>query len=126
VKYLKTSLLAIQRAIAGTPVLSLRKIEPDLRLPRLTKGIPSIIGSRDRRAILAGSKSVIQFFLSIFALFRVIDVPVQPEVSTITDAFSGNLAFLQESLGFYEITFRNLIRCPLVVRPAKLLFLETS
>jgi hypothetical protein len=43
----------------------------------------------------------------------------------ITDAFSG-IAFLQESLGFYEIKFRNLIRCPLVMRPAKLLFLETS
>jgi len=42
VKYLKASLLAIQRAIAGTPVKSLREIEPDLPLPRLAKcGLPA-------------------------------------------------------------------------------------
>lgn len=41
VKYLKASLLAIQRAIAGSPMKSLREIEPDLPLPRLTKsGLP--------------------------------------------------------------------------------------
>jgi len=125
VKYLKASLLAIQRAIAGNPVSQLREIEPDFRLPRLTKGIPSIIGSRDRRAILAGSKSVIQFYLSIFALFRVIEAPVKPKLSTITDGFSGNLLFLQESLGFYYNVV-NLIRCPKQMAKAKLLFLETS
>jgi hypothetical protein len=44
---------------------------------------------------------------------------------TITDEFSGNLASLQESLGFFfENKFRNLIRCPLVMHPTKLLFLE--
>jgi hypothetical protein len=79
VKYLKASLLAIQRAIAGSPVHSLREIEPDLPLPRLTKGIPSIIG-------------FIQVYLSVFALFRVIDVPVQPKISTITEGFSGNIS----------------------------------
>lgn len=41
VKYLKASLLAIQRAIAGNRVKSLREIEPDLNLPRLsTSGLP--------------------------------------------------------------------------------------
>jgi len=40
-KYLKASLLAIQRAIAGSPIKSLREIEPDLPLPRLSKsGLP--------------------------------------------------------------------------------------
>lgn len=69
VKYLKASLLAVQRAIAGSPVSLLREIWLDLRLLKLTKGIPSIIGSRDRRAILAGSKSVIQFYLGISCSF---------------------------------------------------------
>lgn len=41
VKYLKASLLSIQRAIAGSPMKSLREIEPDLPLPRLSKsGLP--------------------------------------------------------------------------------------
>lgn len=38
VKYLKASLLAIQKVIAGTPFKSLSEIEPDLPLPRLSKG----------------------------------------------------------------------------------------
>jgi len=38
VKYLKASLLAIQKVIAGTPVKSLSEIEPEIPLPRLSKG----------------------------------------------------------------------------------------
>jgi hypothetical protein len=38
VKYLKASLLAIQKVIAGTPFSSLNEIEPELPLPRLSKG----------------------------------------------------------------------------------------
>jgi len=41
VKYLKASLLSIQRLIAGSPVSSLREIEPDLPLPRLANGLPA-------------------------------------------------------------------------------------
>lgn len=41
-KYLKAALLAIQRRIAGSPVKSLREIEPDLPLPRLSSsGLPA-------------------------------------------------------------------------------------
>jgi len=125
-KYLKASLLAIQRSIAGSPVKSLREIEPDLPLPSIVKGLPAIIGTRDRRAIMAGSKSVIQFYLSIFALHRVIDAPVKAKLNTITDGFSGNIKFLEGSLGFFETCFKDLIRCPINLKPAKLLFLETS
>jgi hypothetical protein len=40
-KYLKASLLSIQRAIAGSPMKSLREIESDLPLPRLSRsGLP--------------------------------------------------------------------------------------
>lgn len=44
VKYLKVSQLAIQKKISGSPFSSLREIEPDLPLPRLTRsGLPSFI-----------------------------------------------------------------------------------
>lgn len=40
-KYLKASLLSIQRAIAGNKVKTLRELEPDLPLPRLSSsGLP--------------------------------------------------------------------------------------
>jgi hypothetical protein len=61
VKYLKASQLAVQRAVAGKPCSSLREIEPDLPLPRLSRsGLPVIISLADRRAIIAGSPSTIR------------------------------------------------------------------
>lgn len=60
VKYLKACSLAIQRAVAGKPMTSLRELEPELPLPRLSSsGLPVIIGSRDRQAILSGSRKAI-------------------------------------------------------------------
>jgi hypothetical protein len=65
VRYLKACSLALQRAIAGSPVKSLREIEPDLPLPRLSKsGLPIIMGISDRRAVMSGGVSVIRFWLS--------------------------------------------------------------
>jgi hypothetical protein len=62
VSYLKSSQLALQRKVAGSPVESLREIEPGKPLPRLAScGLPRIIPSRDRRAILQGSPSVIRW-----------------------------------------------------------------
>jgi hypothetical protein len=83
------------------------------------------IGTRDRRAILGGSKSVVQFYLSMFSLFRVIDAPVKAKLNTITDEFSGNKEFLLGALGFFK-NFKDLIGGPIKLRPAELLFLETS
>jgi hypothetical protein len=55
VKYLKASQLAIQKAVAKNGFKSLRDIEPDLPLPRLTAaGLPRYIPLRDRRLILSG------------------------------------------------------------------------
>jgi hypothetical protein len=92
VKYLKACSLALSKAIAGQPFTSLRDIEPDLPLPRLTKsGLPRIIGTRDRKAILSGSTKVIRMYLSLFNLYRIISIPVKPKLSTITDPFNGDV-----------------------------------
>jgi len=62
IKFLKATQLAIQKKIAGSPFSSLREIEPDLPLPRLTKsGLPLIIKLGDRSAIVRGSLTVIRF-----------------------------------------------------------------
>jgi hypothetical protein len=61
VKYLKACNLAISKFLAGEPFKSLRDIEPDLPLPRLSKsGLPVIIGTRDRRSIHSGSYRIIR------------------------------------------------------------------
>lgn len=133
-KYLKASVLAIQKAIAGKPMKSLREIEPDLALPRLSSsGLPSIIGTRDRRAIKSGSLSVVQFYLSLFSVYRIIESPVKAKLETITDPFSGSTDFLEGSLGWFERNFKQLIRNPQkfhlkgkLGREAGLMLLQTS
>lgn len=62
IKFLKSCQLAIQKKIAGQPFLSLREIEPDLPLPRLSRsGLPYFIKLGDRSAIVRGSLTVIRF-----------------------------------------------------------------
>lgn len=96
VKYLKACSLAISKVIAQQPFKSLKEIEPDLNLPRLSKsGLPVIIGTRDRRSIVSGSHKVIKLYLSIFNLYRIIKIPCKLNTSTITNAYSGNILFLQ-------------------------------
>jgi hypothetical protein len=61
VKYLKACNLAVSKFLAGQPLSSLRELEPDLPLPRLSKsGLPNIIGTRDRRSLAANSTKVIR------------------------------------------------------------------
>jgi len=97
IKYLKASQLAIQRALAGSPLSSLRELEPDLPMPKLSKsGLPRVIGLRDRRAIMTGSFPVIRLYLTLFSIYRVIDDVPKPKISTITDNFTGSLEVLGE------------------------------
>nr|UPW42217.1 MAG: putative RNA dependent RNA polymerase [Inner Mongolia grassland mitovirus 7] len=128
VKYLKASQLAVQRKLAGQPFSSLRELEPDFNLPRLAKsGLPAFIGSRDRRAILSSSYSVIQMWLSLFGIYRVLKAPCIPKLETITSKFSGNQLFLDASLGIIEKISKVLIRKHFKINwVSKILPLESS
>lgn len=90
VKYLKSCQLAITKKLAGSPFRSLREIEPDLNLPRLSKsGLPAIIGTADRASLVNNSYRIIRLWLSIFSIYRIIKIPFSPKLSTITSGFSG-------------------------------------
>jgi hypothetical protein len=111
VKYLKACSLAVQRAVAGSPMTSLRELEPELPLPRLSScGLPVIIGTRDRRAILSGSRKAISLYLSLFGLYRLIDAPVKAKLGTITDAFSGDLIFTEQLGRWFGINSGQLLK----------------
>jgi len=90
VKYLKVSQLALQKSIAGTPVRSLFELEPDMRCGRtVTGGIPKWIPLRDRRLMLINhSPSIIRWYLTLFAVYRVILIPGKLKLSTITDGLT--------------------------------------
>lgn len=92
VKYLKASHLAIQKCISKDKISSLRDLEPDLPLPRLsTSRLPRFIPLKDRREILSGNSFRIRFWLTLFSLYRVIKIPGKLKLETITDPFSGDL-----------------------------------
>lgn len=62
VKYLKACQLAVQKRIALDQIKSLRDLEPDLPLPRLsTSRLPRFIPLEDRRSICAGSPNIIRY-----------------------------------------------------------------
>lgn len=61
VKYLKASQLALQKRVALDPIKSLRDLDSDLPLPRLSRGFPVIIPVADRRAILKGNHNVLRW-----------------------------------------------------------------
>lgn len=104
VKYLKACNLAVSKFLAGQPLNSLRELEPDLPLPRLSKsGLPAIIGTRDRRSLAANSHRVIRLWLTLFSLYRVFLIPAKAKLNTITDPFVGDI----ESLKYMKDWFQN-------------------
>lgn len=100
VNYLKFGQLATQKAIAGNKLKSLREVEPSYSFPRLSSsGLPRYIPLSDRRAILSGSISVIRFWLTLYSVYRIINIPGQIKLGTITDPFVGNKDTLRKVSG---------------------------
>lgn len=110
VKYLKASQLCIQKKLAGQPFKSMREVEPDYNFPRLSKsGLPVIIKLQDRSAICNNSPRITRLWLSIFSLYRVIKVPFNPKLITITEKFSGSNIVLDDFNRWLTITSSNLL-----------------
>jgi len=103
VKYLKACNLAVSKFLAGQPLSSLRELEPDLPLPRLSKsGLPNIIGTRDRRSLAANSTKVIRLWLTLFSLYRVFIIPAKAKLNTITDPFTGDSESIKYMIDWFQ------------------------
>lgn len=97
VKYLKACSLAISKSIGKEKLESLRVLEPDLALPRLTSsGLPKFIPSRDRRLIIGGSVPVIRFYMTLFSVYRVISIPGKLKLETIIQSPTVTLDSIKE------------------------------
>nr|WPH57536.1 putative RNA-dependent RNA polymerase [Rhizoctonia solani mitovirus 126] len=90
VMYLKSGLQALEKAVALTPVSSLQEFNTGFMLPRVSRsGLPAFIPDRDRKLILANhSEAVTRWWFTLFALFRVISIPGELKLSTITNPLS--------------------------------------
>lgn len=128
VKYLKASQLAIQKAIAGTKVSSLNQIDASLPFPYLsTCGLPRFIPVRDRQLMLVnGSPSVIRWWLTLYAVYRVINIPGKLKLETITAPLTVSVSSVLE----VAEEIKNLINPSMFdtseLNEARFLFLETA
>nr|UPW42172.1 MAG: putative RNA dependent RNA polymerase [Jiangsu mito-like virus 11] len=84
VKYLKECLRICQHFVAGSPVFLSKGIPVDLAggLPRI---IPGVLRARFR----AGDPRAIRVVLTVLSAYRIIRVPGQLKLNTITDPFKG-------------------------------------
>jgi hypothetical protein len=107
VQYLKLSQLAIQKCIAGEKISSMRELDSSISLPRLSNsGLPVIISLSDRRAIMNKTVPVIRFWLTLFSIYRIVKIPGNVKLQTITDPYSGSV----EALGRVSDNLRALAR----------------
>lgn len=100
VKWLKACYVALQKACTDDKLGTLRTLEPGLPLPRLISGLPTIIGSQDRKLIKAGHAGVFVFWSSLFSIYRILKVPYVLKVDSITKPFCGDTVFLDVSRAF--------------------------
>jgi len=91
VKYLKVAHTCLARALARSPASSMMEIDDSFIFPRLTKsGLPKLIPSSDRLAIMRGRPGVIRLWMTFFGVYRVLYTAPKPKLSTITDGFTGS------------------------------------
>lgn len=122
IKWLKACHMTVQRKLSSSPCESLRDIEPNLPLPRLINGLPSFIGTMDRKMIRMGHPGTIRLWLSILSIYRILQGPLNPKLNTITDKFEGDFNIIKRiisvSKDVYNFNVKNGVITP--ISPKKL------
>jgi hypothetical protein len=94
VQYTKECSRIVQHFLADTPIHRSDGVPVGI-----TKGLPTIIPGELRTQLRGRVPSVCRGVLSIFAVYRIIQVPAKPKLSTITDPFKG----LSPTISRFEI-----------------------
>jgi len=104
VKYLKVCSVCLQQSIGGHVLKDLNPLGP--RVKRTKRGIPRVIPIYHRNMIREGRPEIIRLYLTLFALFRIINIPAKVKLGTITDPFNGrDPEFLDSYLSRFNSLF---------------------
>jgi len=95
IRWLKACHMSVQRKLSSNPCTTLRDVDPQLPLPRLINGLPSFIGTMDRKMIRMNHPSTIRLWLSILSIYRILEGPLNPKLNTITDKFDGDFDIIK-------------------------------
>nr|WGZ76274.1 putative RNA-dependent RNA polymerase [Rhizoctonia solani mitovirus IF] len=97
VKWLKASLVALQKGLGDDRLKSLVPLGSVCAYSKLAGGnLPRIIPRQCRGRIRAGDVKEIRFWTGLFNLYRVLQIPSQLKLSTITDPFKGHVFKVEE------------------------------
>nr|WAY16608.1 putative RNA-dependent RNA polymerase [Binucleate Rhizoctonia mitovirus 2] len=99
VAWLKAGLVAIQKELGQDRLVTLHALKADLPWSKTAGGLPRIIPVAERHRIRKGDIRVIRFWTGLFNLYRVLKVPGELKLQTITDPFTGSLFSLVELAG---------------------------
>jgi hypothetical protein len=93
VKYLKAAQLAVQKSIGKDGINNLKDLDPSVMRSKLTGyGLPVIIPSRDRKLINGGHVTIIRFWLTLFSVYRVIDIKGILKIETIVTPLTADIS----------------------------------
>lgn len=122
IKWLKACQISLMKFLARQPLNSLREVEPNLPLPRLSNGLPVIIPKAHRRLIREGNIKYIQLWNTLFSLYRVLKGPFSPKLSTITSPYVGDQLLLDQVGEWMKKEFPKIVegRMKLIRKPLSL------
>jgi hypothetical protein len=97
--YLKACHTLLQQAVAGQRLSDTGSLGARVKRTR-GGGLPSLIPTQHRAEVRKGNKMIIRLWLSLFSVYRVIDIPGRVKLSTILAPYSGETVILPEFSNF--------------------------
>lgn len=105
VKELKVQLVILQRYLGNDKVTSARAIEPSSCYWRVYNGLPAFITRGGRQRIREGHKATIRLYLTLYNIYRILEVPFQPKLETITKEFDGKVEVIEDIVKYIKGPF---------------------
>lgn len=81
--YLKACSVLLQQSVGGQRLVATQAL--GCAVSRTISGLPRVIPSAHRQRILMRERDVLRVWLSLFSLYRVVEIPGKLKLSTITD-----------------------------------------
>jgi len=108
VKLLKASLVSLQKSLGKDKLVSLQVLGASAHFSRTAGGLPRFIPHSERVRIRAGDIRTIRFWTGLLNLYRIIKVPGELKLQTITAPFSGDVEGFESLLRDLEAPFGGL------------------
>ena len=132
VKYLKAGQLALQKAIGKDKIESLRSLDESVMKSKITRsGLPVYIPSRDRKLIMSGAPSIIRWWLTLYSVYRVIEIPGILKLYTIAQPSTVNKDIFDKLVSQFQGlltqgSVSSMFDYDILFREARILWLETA